>query len=157
MHALCQELESADAVNAEAGAGAGKQNRAEKKSRKAIQKLGMKPIGGIKRVTIKKAKNILFVIATPEVFKSGNDTYIIFGEAKIEDLSAQAAQSAAADAFKPDRFAQAAKAQATPAGDADEGDVDEAGLSAKDIELVMQQASVSRAKVFTHSHTQARL
>lgn len=45
----------------------------------------------------------MFVIAQPDVFKSVGDTYIIFGEAKIEDLSAQAAQSAAADAFKPDR------------------------------------------------------
>jgi nascent polypeptide-associated complex subunit alpha len=53
------ELESADVANADAGASAGgKQNRAEKKSRKAIQKLGMKPVSGIKRVTIKKAKNV---------------------------------------------------------------------------------------------------
>jgi nascent polypeptide-associated complex subunit alpha len=34
---------------------------------------------------------ILFVIQKPDVFKApGTDTYIIFGEAKIEDLSAQA-------------------------------------------------------------------
>jgi len=36
----------------------------------------------------KKAKNILFVISKPDVFKSpASDTYIIFGEAKIEDIS----------------------------------------------------------------------
>ena len=36
---------------------------------------------GIVRVTIKKAKNILFVISKPDVFKSpASDTYIIFGE-----------------------------------------------------------------------------
>lgn len=39
---------------------------------------------------------ILFVIQKPDVFKSpASDTYIIFGEAKIEDLSAQASQAAA--------------------------------------------------------------
>ena len=55
-----------------------------------MQKLGMKPMTGIVRVTIKKSKNILFVISKPDVFKSpASDTYIIFGEAKIEDLSAQ--------------------------------------------------------------------
>ena len=44
---------------------------------------------------------ILFVISKPDVFKSpASDTYIIFGEAKIEDLSAQA-QTAAAEQFKP--------------------------------------------------------
>ncbi len=41
---------------------------------------------------------ILFVISKPDVFKSpASDTYIIFGEAKIEDLSAQASQQAAAE------------------------------------------------------------
>lgn len=55
-----------------------------------MQKLGMKQMTGIVRVTIKKSKNILFVISKPDVFKSpASDTYIIFGEAKIEDLSAQ--------------------------------------------------------------------
>ncbi len=86
---------------------------------------------------------ILFVIASPDVYKSGGDTFIVFGEAKIEDLSAQAAQSAAQDAFKPDRYAAGAKAAA--AASADEGDVDETGVSPKDIELVMQQSQVSRA------------
>merc|ERR1712199_109562 len=73
-----------------------KQSRSEKKSRKAMQKLGMKAVPGIIRVTIKKSKNILFVVSKPDVFKSPvSDTYVIFGEAKIEDLSAQAQQSAA--------------------------------------------------------------
>lgn len=43
---------------------------------------------------------ILFVISKPDVFKSpASDTYIIFGEAKIEDLSAQA-QASAAEQFR---------------------------------------------------------
>ncbi len=103
-----------------------------------MQKLGMKPVPGVSRVTIKKSKNvstdpggkciachlskpmlitqisvakwqiaeganglqILFVISKPDVFKSpASDTYIIFGEAKIEDLSAQA-QASAAEQFR---------------------------------------------------------
>merc|ERR1712205_243350 len=84
----------------DAAGGKGKQSRSEKKSRKAMQKLGMKPVPGVIRVTIKKSKAILFVIAKPDVFKSpASDTHIIFGEAKIEDLSAQA-QSQAAEQFK---------------------------------------------------------
>jgi nascent polypeptide-associated complex subunit alpha len=55
----------------------------------AILKLGLKSVAGITRVTVKKAKNILFVIAKPEVYKSpASDTYVIFGEAKIEDINA---------------------------------------------------------------------
>lgn len=38
--------------------GRGKQSRSEKKSRKAMQKLGMKPVPGVARVTIKKSKNV---------------------------------------------------------------------------------------------------
>merc|ERR1711968_5585 len=86
------EMENGDG---EAG-GKGKQSRSEKKSRKAMQKLGMKPVPGIVRVTVKKSKNILFVISRPDVYKSPSaDTYSVFGEAKIEDLSAQAQASAA--------------------------------------------------------------
>merc|ERR1719392_487469 len=78
------------------GEGGGKQNRSEKKSRKAVSKLGLKPVPGIVRVTVKKSKNILFVISQPDVHKAPNsDIYIVFGEAKIEDLSAQAQASAA--------------------------------------------------------------
>lgn len=74
----------------------GKQNRNEKKARKAVQKLGMKAVPSIMRVTVKKSKNILFVISKPDVHKSpSSNTYVIFGEAKIEDLSAQAQQQAA--------------------------------------------------------------
>merc|ERR1719170_127993 len=74
-----------------------RQNRAEKKARKTMQKLGLQKLPEICRVTIKKSKNILFVISQPDVFKSPtSDTYIIFGEAKIEDLSAQAQTQAAA-------------------------------------------------------------
>lgn len=44
----------------------------------------------------------MFVINKPDVYKSpSSDTYVIFGEAKIEDLSAQAA-GAAAEQFRCD-------------------------------------------------------
>jgi hypothetical protein len=35
-----------------------KQSRSEKKSRKAMAKLGVKPVPGVSRVTIKKSKNV---------------------------------------------------------------------------------------------------
>lgn len=45
------------AVGEEGGA-RGKQSRSEKKSRKAMQKLGMKPVPGVMRVQIRKSKNV---------------------------------------------------------------------------------------------------
>ena len=44
---------------------------------------------GINRVTIKKSKNILFVINKPDVYKSpASDTFIVFGEAKVSETGA---------------------------------------------------------------------
>ena len=133
----------------------GKQNRSEKKARKAITKLGMKPVAGIHRVTVKKSKNILFVIKKPEVYQSTqSNTYIIFGEAKIEDLSQQQQAAAAQQFQQTPEFTTATTEDGSATAnnnddedDAEEdGEVDETGVEAKDIELVMSQASVSRAK-----------
>jgi len=152
------ELEKADTVVGGEGeeGGKGKQSRSEKKSRKAMQKLGMKPVPGIIRVTVKKSKNILFVISKPDVYKSpASDTYIIFGEAKIEDLSSNPAINAAkqferplAEEGKDEEVPELVESGTTPqqAKKEEEGEaVDETGIEAKDIELVMTQANVSRA------------
>ncbi|XP_010542135.1 PREDICTED: nascent polypeptide-associated complex subunit alpha-like protein 5 [Tarenaya hassleriana] len=130
-----------------------RQSRSEKKSRKAVLKLGMKPVTDVSRVTIKRSKNVLFVISKPDVFKSPNsETYVIFGEAKIDDLSSQL-QAQAAQKFKmPDISSMvpnsnASEATAAPqAEEEEEEDVDETGVEARDIDLVMTQAGVSRAK-----------
>merc|ERR1711985_192157 len=139
----------------DAAGGKGKQSRSEKKSRKAMQKLGMKPVPGIIRVTVKKSKNILFVIKEPDVFKTSSDnpkspaTYIVFGKAEIEDLSAQAT-SAAVEQFKApgaglDVGVDDAPKIEVAEGD-DEADEDAAGLDENDIELVVKQAGVTKAK-----------
>ena len=108
----------------------------------------MKTVPGIVRVTIKKSKNILFVIPRPEVFKSPtSETYIVFGEAKIEDLSANATTQAA-EQFRAAPPSQA-PAPAAPAAAAPEGEVDESGVDPKDIDLVMGQAGCSRAQAIT--------
>mmetsp|Transcript_30018 Transcript_30018/g.69242 ORF Transcript_30018/g.69242 Transcript_30018/m.69242 type:complete len:211 (-) Transcript_30018:658-1290(-) len=137
-----------------------KQNRSEKKSRKAMQKLGMRPVTGVLRVTVKKSKNILFVISKPDVFKSPTaDTYVVFGEAKSEDLSASS-QAAAAKQFRQPEAATAAAAAAAVSREAPletppemaaapaepEEELDETGVEPKDVELVMSQAGCSRAK-----------
>jgi|EP00982_Pelagococcus_subviridis_P010686 nascent polypeptide-associated complex subunit alpha len=106
----------------------------------------MKPVPGVMRVTIKKSKNILFVVSKPDVFKSPNsDTHVIFGEAKIEDLSA-ASQAAAAEQFKSADMPSLEPASAATIEEEDEGEIDETGVEPKDIELVMTQAGVSRGK-----------
>jgi len=149
------------AVSAAAAAGLGedasskaKQSRGEKKARKIMSKLGLKQVTGVSRVTIRKSKNILFVINKPDVYKNpASDTYIVFGEAKIEDLTQQA-QMEAAQKFKAAEVPQPTEMGASgttgpaaiPEEDEDDGEVDEAGVEDKDIDLVMSQANVSRSK-----------
>merc|ERR1711934_746660 len=135
--------------------GKGKQSRSEKKSRKAMAKLGMKPVPGIIRVTVKKSKNILFVIKEPDVFKTSTDnpkapaTYVVFGKAEIEDLSAQAT-SAAVEQFKAPGAGLDVGGDDAPKNDIadadDDGDEDPGDLDENDIELVVKQAGVSKAK-----------
>merc|ERR1712125_67248 len=77
-----------------------KQSKSEKKARKQIQKLGLKPVPGITRATIKKSKNVIFVIAQPDVFKSpSSDTYVLFGEAKVDDFGQQSGLQKAAESM----------------------------------------------------------
>jgi len=139
------------------------QSRSERKARKALLSLGLKRVNNITRVTLRRPKNVLFVLASPDVYKSSNsDCYIVFGEAKIEDMNSQAQMSAA------QQMAQAGGAGGVPGldnaglggeGDDDddddmpdleapeeEGPVDETGVDPKDIDLVMAQVNCSRAK-----------
>ncbi|KAJ5180167.1 hypothetical protein N7492_003377 [Penicillium capsulatum] len=149
-------------ANIPGGASVAIHSRGEKKARKAIAKLGLKHVPGITRVTLRRPKNILFVVNQPDVYRSPNsNTWIIFGEAKIEDLNSQAQASAAQQLAAAEAAGDHAghdhdhdlgkgKAPETDAKKDEEEDdgeeVDESGLEAKDIDLVVAQANVSRKK-----------
>ncbi|KAF8844516.1 nascent polypeptide-associated complex, alpha subunit [Paxillus ammoniavirescens] len=137
------------------------QSRSERKARKALLGLGLKKVPNITRVTLRRPKNVLFVLSSPDVYKSPNsDCYIVFGEAKIEDMNSQAQLSAAqqlasgggAGAGVPNLddsgFAAEGEEDDIPELETpdDDGPVDESGVDAKDIELVMAQVNCSRAK-----------
>ncbi|EHB07190.1 Putative nascent polypeptide-associated complex subunit alpha-like protein [Heterocephalus glaber] len=126
------------------------QSWSEKKAPKAMSKLGLQQVTGVTRITIRKSKNILFVITKPDVSKSpASDTYIVLGEAKIEDLSQQA-QLAAAEKFEVQGEAvsniQENTQTPTVQEESEEEEVDETSVEVKDIELVMSRANVLRAK-----------
>ncbi|URD82961.1 nascent polypeptide-associated complex subunit alpha-like protein [Musa troglodytarum] len=110
----------------EAGADdSSKQSRSEKKSRKAMMKLGMKPVTGASRITLKRTK-------TPHVFKSPNsDTYENLWRGKNRGFELQAAQQ-----FRILDLSNMVAKVDLPSG----------GLEPRDIDLVVTQAGVSRAK-----------
>jgi len=137
------------------------QSRSERKARKALLSLGLKRVPNITRVTLRRPKNVLFVLASPDVYKSSNsDCYIVFGEAKIEDMNSQAQMSAAQQlaqggAGVPGLQNSGVGGEGDDEDDDDipdleapeeEGPVDETGVDPKDVDLVMAQVNCSRAK-----------
>lgn len=114
-----------------------------------MSKPGLRQVTGVIRVTIWKPKQIFLVITKPDVYKSpASGTYIVLGEAKIEVLSQQA-QLAAAKKFKVQgEVSQTFKKTQTPAAqeESEKEEADETDVEVKDIELVMSQANLSRAK-----------
>ncbi|KAH0827143.1 nascent polypeptide-associated complex, subunit alpha [Lanmaoa asiatica] len=137
------------------------QSRSERKARKALLGLGLKKVPSITRVTLRRPKNVLFVLSSPDVYKSPNsDCYIVFGEAKIEDMNAQAqlsAQQLASGGGAAVGLTNLESSGVAAEGDEEDdipeleapeedGPVDETGVDPKDIELVMAQVNCSRAK-----------
>jgi nascent polypeptide-associated complex subunit alpha len=132
----------------------GKFSRSEKKSRKAVQKLGMKPFPGVVSMKVMKGKGqLLFFVNNPEVFKNpGNDNgYVIFGTANTTDqeTSPQALQDQMAQ-FKPQAEQEVADKdipELVPSGgqveEVQEGDSNIADLDTL-VSLVVDQSSCSR-------------
>ena len=67
-------------------------------------KMGMKPVTGINRVTIKKSKQMMLYIDNPEILQTpGQDnSYIVFGEAKLQDFPGNIAQDEASKFKAPE-------------------------------------------------------
>lgn len=127
-----------------------RQSRNEKKARKAVSRLGMKPMPEIVKVVIRKAKQAWFVLPKPDVFKSlSSDTYVIFGQA--ENMASQAHTEAAqrftqgalpfgtTDQANATSGAAVAAAKAAAATTAKPEDVDMEGVDPKDVQLIMSQ------------------
>lgn len=139
--------------------------KAEKKARDALLKLGLKPLKDISRVTFRKKNNTILAIDRPDVYRTLGGSYIIFGEAKVEDLNkryqeAMAAQQAAQEvneavnAPKDDLAAsiqddlKKASLEDKPAeAEADDDEpVDATGIEESDISVIMEQTNASRNK-----------
>ncbi|KAG4303176.1 hypothetical protein PCANB_000440 [Pneumocystis canis] len=129
-------------------------SRSETKARKQILKHGLKQMTGIIRVTLFRPKNVLFVISNPDVYKLPNsDTYIVFGQVKIEDINSEAQLNAVQQFANTTQNTKsssvtlrAAHNKPLIAEDDDPDNLDETGLQSKDIDLVMDQTKVSRSK-----------
>ncbi|KAK6465397.1 nascent polypeptide-associated complex subunit alpha [Scheffersomyces coipomensis] len=134
----------------------------EKKAREIIKKLGLKQVKGITRVTFKQRGNLIYAIDQPDVYKSAAGTYVVFGEAKVDDINKRIAEAQAQqgheghDHSHEDKTPESINADLQKLAldnetksatiEEEEGDADESGLDAKDIDIIVEQTQVSRAK-----------
>ena len=129
-----------------------KSNRGEKKFKKAMAKMGLKPVTGINRVTIKKGKSFVISIDDPDVWKTpGNEnSYIIFGKPNMDGL--QSGQNeinqfknpvAPEGAEEPKIEVPLASEEAPKAEDAD---LNEDGLTPDNIKMVIEYTKCTRAE-----------
>lgn len=105
---------------------------------------------------MKRGRTVFFVVNSPDVMKSttSDNTYVFFGEAKQEDLSALQQQAAAMVQQQALKNAAAAGEEEVPplvetqGTSAAQEAVDESGVKPKHIELVLEQVpSATRAQV----------
>ncbi|VFQ72603.1 unnamed protein product [Cuscuta campestris] len=130
-----------------------KQSKYERKTLKAMLKLGMKPVSDVvTRVAIKRSKNEFFIMSKPDVYKSTtSDRYVIIGEGREAKfgypnppLKSQVAHlvklaGMVSDINKPKIISEASAR-------VEEEEVDETRIKPRDVELVMSQLGVSRSK-----------
>lgn len=145
----------------------------QKQAKERLLKLGLKQVKSVSRVTFKKKGNFILAIENPEVYKIQGGSYVVFGEAKVEDLNKRYAETLAAQKAAQkaaDDGKNAAEDISTSGSVADaitedlkkasledkkdedkeeevaDDDVDTTGLDEADIKVVMDQANVSKAK-----------
>merc|ERR1739845_282106 len=99
--------------NAEASA-QHKASRGEKKFKKSLVKMGLKQVTGINRVTLKTTKNFVLYIEDPDILKSGDNAYVIFGECKMFDYGQNFAADKASAFQKPEDAKKTDTADAKP-------------------------------------------
>merc|ERR1711904_231291 len=127
-----------------------KASRGEKKFKKSLTKLGMKQVTGINRVTLKTSKNFVLYIEDPDILKSTDNAYVIFGECKMFDYGQNFAADKASAFQKPDVAQPTEVATDKPevkAEDDAEGDEEDAGdVPEESINTLKEYANCSRAK-----------
>merc|ERR1712146_786209 len=117
-----------------------KASRGDKKTRKLVAKLGLTPIEPVRRVVMKQGERLI-AFDSPDVYKLGN-TFVVFGDAKVEDLNSAKRQAQMASQFKAPT-PQPSQGETETSTDNQEEDGE---FNAKDIQMCMTQGNCSKAK-----------
>lgn len=133
----------------------------ERKAKELITKLGLKALPGISRVTFRKRDNQIVAIDHPEVYRTAGGNFVVFGEPKVDNFTqklAAAQQQAETTGVVPtgefpDKSPEDIQADFQAAADQPPAEasneleeVDAGDIPAEDIDLVVEQANVSKGQ-----------
>lgn len=125
-------------------------SRLEKKFRKTMMRaLNLTPVEGVKKIEIRKARELNLAIASPDVYKvAGADCYVVFGYASVEDANKGFNLAGLNEMLDISKSSPPASAAPTKEPQQTVEDVTDAGedVDEKNIELVMTQGNCSRDK-----------
>merc|ERR1711862_530085 len=111
-----------------------------------FNKVGLIGCSSINRVTIKKSKDILFVFQVPDVYKiPDSDTYIIYGEARIEDVNTPNHADAVRKLNQLNQKKEKINSEPEIEKEIEE-EMDISGLDPNDIQMVIDQSGCSKVK-----------
>ncbi|CBJ28674.1 nascent polypeptide associated complex alpha [Ectocarpus siliculosus] len=125
-------------------------NRAERKSRQAVEKLGLRAVKGVFRMTMRTTNGVVFVVKAPDVFRHPRqETYVVFGSAETDGSGSEVRASRPPRSFVPPPKKAAAVVPASrPDPLAVESDSISAGLDPADVlTLVSQVGCDSQAAI----------
>merc|ERR1712007_395040 len=120
-----------------------KASRGEKKFKKSLTKMGMKAVTGINRVTLKTTKNFILYIEDPDILKSPENSYVIFGEAKFLDFTGNLAGEKAQNFRKVE---EAQNKDTTADNNAKVEEEDAGDIPEEKIKTLIEYSSCTRAK-----------
>lgn len=113
--------------------------------------MGLKPVTGINRVTIKKGKAFVISIDDPDVWKTpgSENSYIIFGKPNMDGLqTGQNEINQFKNPVTPEGASEEAKVESAEGATAEVSaeDLNEEGLTPDNIKMVMDYTQCTRAE-----------
>ncbi|VWU49374.1 nascent polypeptide-associated complex subunit alpha, putative [Hepatocystis sp. ex Piliocolobus tephrosceles] len=133
-------------------------NKGEKRARKLLVKLGLKPVNDVRNVIIKKSQKMAFTVANVDVYKiEGTDSYVIFGDAQTEDIpnplnniaekkpkDVETPTKATKKVDKIEKVKKNKKATEPEEAEVVDEELDEAAMN--DVKLIMSQTQCTKEK-----------
>ena len=125
-----------------------KGGKGDRKTKKALLKLGLNKVEGVNRVTIRQKDNYILVVKDPQVYSSKecDSSYVIFGEISMNDENPGTGADLSNITKGPDSTTTTTKPVEIVENEDDNAPVSEEGVDPEAIQTVVDETKCSRQK-----------